>query len=285
MKVCAMLASHNRCAQTLRCLDSYYAQEVETALELSAVLVDGGSMDGTVRAVQERFPATEVIAGSARLFWAGAMAIAERAAITRGPDYLLWLNDDVVLDRSSLQRLISTARSRGNTCIVVGALRDPMSGELTYSGVRRPGLRPLQMRLIAPGEKPVEIETFHGNVVLIPSAVRARVGPVDGAFVHSFADYDYGLRARAAGVINLLAPGGTVGTCARDHDERPWLDRSVSVKERLKLLVGLKGLPPRPRARYLRRHGGPLWVLFWLVSYVRAVPSVLRPSLRKGGVQ
>jgi GT2 family glycosyltransferase len=202
------------------------------------------------------------------------MAVAEQATSVTDPDYLLWLNDDVELDRNALQRLVTIARREDNNCIVVGALRDPVSEEVTYSGVRRTGLHPLRMDLISPGDEPIEVETFNGNVVLIPRMVRAKVGPIDGAFVHSAADFDYGLRATAAGVRNLLAPG-TAGTCVRDGEQPPWRDGSASMKVRLRHLLGPKGLPPRSRLRYLKRHGGPAWPIFWAWSYVRAIPDAL----------
>jgi GT2 family glycosyltransferase len=277
MKVTAILASHNRRAQTLQCLASYFAQEIGPTVLLAAVVVDDGSADGTAEAVGDRFPETEIIMGDGNLFWAGAMAIAEQAALRQDPDHLLWLNDDVVLDPEALRRLIETADRRAEDCIAVGALRDPVTGELTYSGIRRRGLHPLRVDLVAPTDEPVEVETFNGNAVFVPRAVADKVGPFDGEFVHAAADLDYGLRARAAGVSVLLAPGA-VGTCARGSDQAPWLDRSVSAWTRLRFLLGPKGVPPRARARYLRRHGGPIWILFWLTPYIRAAPSIMRPT-------
>lgn len=271
MRIAAMLASHNRRGQTLRCLDSYYRQRVDGA-ELSAVLVDGGSTDGTAAAVEEGFPATQVIRGDADLYWAASMAIAERAALARRPDHLLWLNDDVLLDPGALGSLVAVAAESAGPCIVVGAVRDPVDGSLTYSGVERIGRHPLRMRLVEPGPAPRQVETFNGNVVLIPRDANARTGPVDGGLVHSAADYDYGLRAARAGVRNLLAPG-SAGTCARDGMRQPWLDPSLPPRERVRLLLGPKGLPPAPRARYLRRHGGLAWPVFWLSPYVRAAQA------------
>lgn len=278
MNVAAILASHNRCSQTLRCLESYYAQDVDAEVELTATLVDGGSTDCTVQAVRERFAATRVIERGADLFWAGAMAIAERAAVADDPDYVLWLNDDVRLDRSALRRLLGVATGAGNTAIAIGALRDPSTAEVTYSGVQRTGFHPLRMELITPRDVPMSVETFNGNVVLVPRAVRRKVGAMDGALVHSAADYDYGLRAIEVGVTNLLVPG-TIGICDRDGVEQPWRDGSISIRERVTLLFGPKGLPPRPRVRYLRRHGGRAWPLFWAWSYVRAMPQIFWPGV------
>jgi GT2 family glycosyltransferase len=280
-RIVALLASHNRCAETLACLSSYFAQNVGPDVSLSAVVVDDGSDDGTAAAVQERFPNTHVIIGRGDLFWARSMAIAEEAARTYDPDYLLWLNDDVILDEGAVRNLMDTVvRASSNGCIVAGAVRDPVTGKVTYSGVRRSRVHPLRVVLIPPTERPVEIDTFDGNVVLVPRAACERVGGIDGEFEHASADHDYGLRAAKAGVPRLLAPG-TVGTCVFNRCEEPWADPTLTVRERFQVLVSSKGHPPRSRARYLRRHGGPVWPLFWLAPYIRALPSLLRRDLHR----
>lgn len=274
--VTALLASHNRREKTLACLDSYYSQAVALPTELGAVLVDDASSDGTAEAVRERFPATEIVAGSGGLYWAGAMELAERVAMRSPPDFLFWLNDDVVLDPDALARLIDVQRQPAAPAIVVGATRDPGSGALTYSGVRRAGRHPLRMTLVAPGDGVVEVETFNGNAVLVPRLVRETVGPIDGRLVHSAADHDYGLRARSLGIRTVLAPG-TVGTCERDGDRHPWLEAGLPLRARLELFLGPKGFPPAARARYLRRHGGLAWPALWLWTYLRRMPRVLFP--------
>lgn len=276
MNVCAILTCHNRRPTTLECLRSYFSQSGDD--ERTAVVVDDGSGDGTGRAVQEHFPRATVVVGDGTLYWARGMALAEKVAIAQRPDYMLWLNDDVVLDSDALPRLISISREVGDDCIIVGALRDPVSCELTYSGVRRCGRHPLRMARVGPVQTPVAVDTFNGNVVLVPVRAARKFGPIDGALVHAAADLDYGLRAADAGVLSLLAPRW-VGSCALNTATKPWLDLAVKRRQRLGLLLGPKGLPPRPRARYLTRHGGPAWFLFWLAPYVRAAPSIVRPYI------
>jgi GT2 family glycosyltransferase len=274
VRIVALVACHNRRDRTLACLDSYYRQTVGEH-ELGAVLVDDGSSDDTAHAVRSRFPRTRVEVGDGSLFWAAAMARAEAVAARDAPDYLLWLNDDVVLDQDGLSTLLDTAAVRKNESIVVGAVRDPVDGTVTYGGAHHDGLHPLRMSTVPPGDEPIEVETFNGNVVLVARAVAQRVGPIDGAFAHAAADFDYGLRARRLGVRSLLAPG-TVGTCPRTRASSPWLDCRLSRRARVAALVGPKGIPPRSTARYLRRHGGRGWPLFWAASYVKALSSLAR---------
>jgi GT2 family glycosyltransferase len=272
VSVAALIASHDRRSTTLRCLASLFRQEA--AAELSVVLVDDGSTDGTAAAVRTEFPDVRVIVGSGSLYWAGAMALGEPAALASGPDYLLWLNDDVELAEGALEELLETSRPDG--AISVGALNDPATGELSYSGVCRVDWHPLRFRLVPPGPSRPAVSTFNGNVVLIPREALDRIGAIDGGFVHGAADFDYGLRARRAGVP-IRVTSRFVGACAR-HENALAHAAGLPWSKRLHFLLGPKGLPPRAYARYLRRHGGAVWPLFWLGSYRRVVAALIRPS-------
>ena len=270
-RITALLTCHNRRESTLASLGSFFSQSVDGDVELDAVLVDDACSDGTDIAVTSAFPRTLVVRSSRDLYWAAGMALAERHALVRSPDYLLWLNDDVSLDPHAIECMLEVHRTHGSRpCIVVGALRDPQTNTLTYSGVRRRGLglHALRVELVQPSDHPIRVETFNGNVVLVPRMVTAVAGPIDGRFAHAFADFDYGLRAASSGVQNLLAPG-TVGTCTRQVRATPWLDPSLPVRTRLQLLLGPKGFPPRSEARYLRRHGGLVWPILWAAPYLR----------------
>jgi len=280
MRITAILTSHNRREKTLACLRSYFDQALRTPATLEAVLVDDGSTDGTAEAVQAIAAPVTIVRGSGDLYWAAGMALAEKEALRRAPDCLLWLNDDVVLDRDALERLLAVAGKGDSTCIVVSAVRDPTTGDTTYSGLRRRDYHPLRYERVEPADRPLAVETFHGNIVLVPRAVAVSIGGIDGQFAHGAADYDYGLRATKAGVINLLAPG-TVGTCSWDSPNKPWLNPSKPFRERLQFLLGPKGLPPRSFARYLRRHGGRAWFVFWLALYAKFLAVSLREAVAR----
>ena len=111
---------------------------------------------------------------------------------------------------------------------------------------------------------------MNGNVVLISRAVAQRVGNIDPAFVQQMGDFDYGLRARAAGCSVWVAPG-TVGTCA--HPERRPGDRAHV--EEVRRLWSVKELKPGPWAVYSKRYAGRLWPLYWLSPYVRRATQVV----------
>lgn len=277
MRITALVTCRNRRLQTVACLESYFGQHLSADWTLDAVVVDDGSDDGTADALRAAFSAVRVIQADGDLYWAAGMALAETVAMEDEPEYLLWLNDDVVLHADALLRLIETTQHRQDACIAVGAVCDPRTGTVTYSGVRRRGrFHPLHLELIVPDGRPIPVDTFNGNVVLVPVPLVQLIGAIDGAFAHGAADFDYGLRAGEIGIVNLLAPS-TLGTCAGHQSAAPWLDRSLAWRDRLRFLVGPKGFPPRARARYLRRHGGRAWFVFWLAPYMRVISTIARP--------
>ena len=168
----ALLTSHNRCEATIACLQSYYSQRLPPSIVLEAVLVDDRSVDDTEQLVRRTFPAVSVISGTGALYWAGGMAHGRKHGydFERGLSSLGGPEPRNSQSRCLLADLLSTERQVGaGRCIVVGAVRDPESGELTYSGLRRQGrgLHPLRVEMVHPtgGVEPVEM--FHGNVVLV----------------------------------------------------------------------------------------------------------------------
>lgn len=267
-RVNAILTAHDRRDLTLACLRSFFAQNVPRT-ELRAVVVDDGSSDGTADAVSKAFPAAEVITGTGDLFWARGMATAEAAAMRSNPDYLLWLNDDVSLYPDTLQRLLAVAEiPRERPALFVGAVCDPETGATTYGGLRRRDWHPLRYSLVAPVDVPTNVDTVHGNVLLVPRDTYQLVEGIDGGFAHSYADNDYGLRLRRAGGENVVI-AGHVGTCAPNHIMSANLDPSLPFSARWRFLHSRKGRPLGSQVRFLRRHAGLFWPLFVLPPYIR----------------
>jgi GT2 family glycosyltransferase len=281
VRITALLTCHNRHEATVACLRSFFSQTVRSSVSLDAVVVDDGSTDATSYAIAHEFPMAHVIRGTGDLYWAGGMALAESSADARGADYVLWLNDDVTLYEDAVERLLTVAVASSLPAIVVGAMCDPRTGEFTYSGVRQSGRHPLRVEIVPPGDDPQVVQMFNGNAVLVSHEVRRVVGGIDGKFSHAQADFDYALRAARSGVLALLAPGA-VGACSRDgRSIAPWLEKSLSLERRVRLLLGRKGVPARSHARYLRRHGGRAWVFWWISPYLKFAVYASRDLLTR----
>jgi len=196
-RLAVLMTCHNRRDQTLQCLRALCAQEARHT-DVCVYLTDDGSTDGTARAIAAVDLPVRVITGGGDLYWAAGMALAERQAMRDDPDLLLWLNDDVTLDRDGLARLLA-AHEQVPDALVVGNVRDPATGHKTYGGRSRLGRHPQRFLATPPAGQIERVGAFNGNVVLVPRGVRDVVGPIDGVFAHAYADDDYGLRASKLG--------------------------------------------------------------------------------------
>jgi glycosyltransferase involved in cell wall biosynthesis len=218
------------------------------------------------------------------------MARGLAAAAERQPDFLLWLNDDVVLDRHAVADAIAChdawASATGQSPVVVGATRDPQTGQPTYGGQRSTGgwLRPFRFGPVPPSAVAQPCDTFQGNIVLVPIAAHRRLGGISAVFagVQGMADTDFGLRARRAGLPVVQAPG-TLGTCAANPNGAPWTNPALPPGRRLAMLVGPRGFPPRAWLTFAVRHGGPLGPVLALFPYLRQGRAALRPARPAAG--
>jgi GT2 family glycosyltransferase len=254
--------------------------KMPAGVSLQIFLVDDGSTDGTSAAVDEIFPHVHVLSGDGSLYWNGGMRLAFATAMKQGFDDYLWLNDDTTLDVDALERLYACRQQiveQGETvpCIISGATRDPITGAITYGGVRsRDRLSPNALVSVPVGSAPQRCLTVNGNCVLIPAAAAQVLGNLGERFVHALGDLDYGLRATAAGFGVWLAPG-FVGTCARNPPVKLPPDVARSVVARLRHVCSAKQVPPRAWYAYVKQNYGLLWPVEFVKPYARAVVGAL----------
>lgn len=268
IKLHVIVASHNREATTVRALRSLGVAASQADVEFDVTLFDDGSSDGTIAGASGVVEHLDVIRGDGSAFWAASMATAELKVLARSDvhsdDWLMWFNDDVQLTSTGLRDLLRASRALAPG-IVVGSTVDPISGELTYGGLRRSGLHPLAFDLVQPpkvADEGIRVDAFNGNVVLMPVHVARSIGSIDGNFSHAFADVDYGVRASSRGIPVWLT-GGAVGHCSRN----PTIEHS-SLTAAWRAYVGKKGAGnPRSLRRYLQRHQPRSWWFFFASSY------------------
>jgi hypothetical protein len=178
----------------------------------------------------------------------------------------------VDVDPDAVGRLVEVARTSPGA-IVVGSVREP-DGRVSYSGYRRAGRHPLRLREVLPTHEPQRLDTFNGNLVLIPIPVVQLLDRIDGGFAHQLADVDYGYRARRAGVPMLLAPG-TFGTCPTN----PVRPSRGALTDWRAFRSAKGGGHPASMRRILRRNAPftwPFWMaqtyaLWWARAAVRSV--------------
>lgn len=274
INIAALITCHNRKDKTLLCLAALFQNILPKGYALDVYLVDDGSIDGTGDAVKANYPTVNIIIGDGNLYWNGGMRVAFATAMQKGFDYYLWLNDDTFLYPEAIECLLTTAHSsmgNGNIHPLVVGSTENNDGNTTYGGyIRSFFWCPLKFKLVEPKKVAVECDTTNGNCLLISNFAALRLGNLDKHFIHQMGDLDYGLRAKKEGLRILVMPG-YAGRCERNLPHNTFMDKELSVRIRLQLFMGKKGIPFRSWLIFSRRHGGFLWWLYLLWPFVKVV--------------
>lgn len=265
MTIAILMTCFNRVETTLCCLKHLFACERPEGVVFDVYLVDDGSPDRTGDIVKKNYSPVKVIEGTGNLFWCGGMRLAwDTAAKTKDYDGYLWLNDDTFLNKDALRCVLESASLHENISIIVGALCDPVTKQVTYGFSGNPTRNP--DGTLSPIRRE---ESINGNVVYVSRCVWKKIGGLRTCFVHAMGDTDYGFRARKAGIEIFLTPH-YVGDC-KTNCGPSWFDQHSFI-QRWHLLHSSKGCPPWQFMRVLQVYHPYLWPfhiahLYWRVFF------------------
>ena len=187
------------------------------------------------------------------------------AAGTKNYDAYIWLNDDTYVYVGMLVSLAQAMKQTSERAILVGATEDANHSKLTYGGRLREGRIPIPTGKLTP------VDYFNGNIVLVPQFVFRQLGYLDDYFTHSKGDYDYGLRAKKAG-LQIYQIGKVLGECDEHPTFDKWCNPAVPFLKRWNMLHRPNGMPPRETFYFEKRHYGIVVAcLHYLTVHIRCL--------------
>lgn len=262
-----IMACHNRRSLTVRAVRGVAASAAGAGARMTITVFDDGSNDGTAEALYKLGLRIDVIRGDGSAFWARGMATAEARVLARSDvrdnDVVLWINDDVDLDIGAI-RAMRDSLEVVPRAVLVGAMKDPSTAEITYSGMDRAGVHPLRFEMVPPTTALRPVDTFNGNFVAVPVQVARLLGGIDGTFAHALADIDYGLRCGRLNVPVLLLPGSH-GACPRNPPPPP-----ESILKAWKRFTSVKGGGHLDSMqRFIRKTGRHTWPVWVILTYAK----------------
>lgn len=270
--VTVIFTCFNRREKTECCMRSL--SEGNPNLEFCYVVLDDNSSDGTPEMFEQMKNGgwqIEVLHGDGNSYWAGGMrkAIAYAKQHT-DTDYYLMVNDDVNFYPEAIEKLVSDAKTAkeemGKAVVLVGPMCDE-HGRFSYGGIRyQQGIHYTEIK---PDDTDRSCDSFNMNCVLLEKETFLAVPNFDEHYIHSLADFDYGLSIRRMGIAMRVA-GYYVGICPDNDPAGGWSDRSLSRMERFKKKESVKGAPVGPWFYFLKKNFGLGRALFHTVTpYIR----------------
>jgi GT2 family glycosyltransferase len=273
VRVVTLTTCHNRRECTLAALSDLQAQDLPDHVTLLHVLVDDGSTDGTTQAVRDHYPKVEIIQGNGQLYWAGGMRYGWcRSVSKKAFDYLFVYNDDVRFDKTAIADLLQSSASLQNfraPHIIVGSFRSTDGKATTYGGRRRSSRwHPLKFaNIIEPNGELQQVDTLNMNGALLSRSTLSRIGFLSDHFVHSGADFEYGLKLRKAGGFVYVSERH-IGRCDLNPAADSSPENASSLREGIHRLFDEKREPFKQRLLYYQEHGGTFWLLHWITPYI-----------------
>jgi GT2 family glycosyltransferase len=273
-KVVAVIPVHNRVDQTLRCLRSLRAGTVSP----DAVVVDDGSSDGTRQRVRREFPGVVTLRADGDQWWAGATNLGVEHALAHGADYVLTVNNDAVLDRRALEALLDAEQVSPRSLLASQRYDLDEPGRCWSAGVFFDWHSPVILRP-APtgGEGPIPVDATGAHSLLVPRQCFEEIGLFDAeALPQNWADYDFQLRARAAGWRVLSVPRSIVHVDLSTVGPR--LTATLTPAQAIRLVTAFRSPYYPPHVwRFFRRHAPPeRFPLVMLYRYLRVAVAVAR---------
>jgi GT2 family glycosyltransferase len=113
--VYVVVLNWNGCQDTLECLRSLYNSDYPN---FRGLLVDNGSIDGTVEAAGREFPDIEILKNESNLGYAEGNNVGLRYANEHGADFFFVLNNDTVIEPSTITKLMNVAKQLTEPCIL-----------------------------------------------------------------------------------------------------------------------------------------------------------------------
>jgi len=200
--VAAVILNTNRRADTLACLASLIADGYP---RLRMLVLDNGSTDGSIEAIQAEYPEVQIHRLAENRGYAGNNNVGLGLALDAGADWVLVLNEDVVLGSNTIERMLEAVEGDAQAGIVGPLILHHDEPLVIQSAGGRLGAG---WQTIHIGQNvdnqgqftmPGQVDWVSGCALLARRAMIEGLGGFDERFFYYWEETEWCLRARRAG--------------------------------------------------------------------------------------
>ncbi len=208
--VIVIVVNWNNAEDTIRCLESL---SCVVCSGMRILVVDNGSTDRSVELIRQGFPGIEVLKMHSNRGYGGGCNAGFAHVFEERPDYVVFLNNDTLVNRDFLEPLIAPLASSGDVAVTVpricymahpemiwyaGGVVNLITGNVAHRGIRR--------KDSAMYATEHETDYATGCCMAMRAADFKQAEGFDPAFMMYGEDVDLSLRIRKSGKRILYVP-------------------------------------------------------------------------------
>ncbi|MFC6876173.1 glycosyltransferase [Flavobacterium myungsuense] len=275
----------NRWYFTASCLHSIYNQSYKNFL---VIVVDHGSTDGTSEKIRSNFPQVVLLKGDNGMWWTAATNLGVLYAINNNADYVLTLNNDLIVYPNYLENLVSAIQKHPNSILGSISLDKNNPEKIVFAGTKwNPFIAKYRSTInlqyswgkIMRDYFLIRSELLPGRGTLIPIEVFKKIGLFDEVyFPHYAADEDFSLRCQKEG-YDLFVVANAAVLSEIDATGIKSEHQKKTPKYYKDLLLSQKS-PVNLKLRWSwARKNSPIPFVYFFIDYMRIIGSEIKKSI------
>lgn len=202
-KVFVVILNFNGAKTLAPCLSSVFHSDYQN---FEVLVVDNNSQDGSFELARQNYSRAHFIKNPENIGFAKGNNVGIRWALEKFADYVLVLNNDTVIEKSTLSSLVQVAESKDSVGIV-SPLILTVTNEIWFAGgqIVWDKMKTIHLFTVA-SQVPYATEYLTGCAMLIKKDVFKKIGLFDERFFLYYEDADFSLRTKNAGFELLVDP-------------------------------------------------------------------------------
>jgi GT2 family glycosyltransferase len=203
-KVFVIVLNFNGNATLNECLSSIFQSDYAN---FETVIVDNDSRDDSFEKARASFSKAHFIKNSANIGFSKGNNIGIRYALEKFADYVLVLNNDAIITKTTLTELAKAAKNNTRAGILSPVIKNPTNNTTWFAG----GIinwRKMRTKHLtnSPSDKPYLTEYITGCAMFVSKNVFKKIGLFDERYFLYYEDADFSMRANKAGFELCIVP-------------------------------------------------------------------------------
>ncbi|EKE15629.1 MAG: glycosyl transferase family protein [uncultured bacterium] len=203
-KVFAIVLNYNGKDSLIPCLDSIYRSSYPN---LEIIVIDNNSKDGSFEQAKEKFQKFHFIKNSQNLGFGAGNNVAIRFALEKMADYVFLLNNDALVEKDAIDKLVNEAEKNPRNGILSPLILSGNKKDVWFAGGKILWNKMRTIHLYKTlSSNPYPTEYISGCAMLIRQKVFEEIGLFDEQFFLYYEDADLSIRACRHNFSLLMVP-------------------------------------------------------------------------------